>query len=111
MQTLLGLYNVNFIFNFASTNVKYNAHVAFALFAIILIIGGILNVFSSHLLALFNRVSVWWNVIGVAVIVVILVAVPEPPPERLVRVRPPDQQLGLPPTLRTGSSCCRSASC
>jgi amino acid transporter len=76
VQTLLGLYNVNFIFNFASTNVKYNAHVAFALFAIILIIGGILNVFSSHLLALFNRVSVWWNVIGVAVIVVILLAVP-----------------------------------
>src|ERR1700744_1322555 len=32
LQALLGLYNVNFIFNFASTNITYNAHVAFALF-------------------------------------------------------------------------------
>ncbi|HET9093511.1 MAG TPA: amino acid permease, partial [Solirubrobacteraceae bacterium] len=29
-QYLLGLYNVNFIFNFASTNVHYAAHVVFA---------------------------------------------------------------------------------
>jgi amino acid transporter len=73
---LLGLYNVNFIFNFASTNVKYLAHVYFAAFAIILIVAGLLNVFSSHLMSLFNRVSVWWNVVGVAVIVVLLVTVP-----------------------------------
>jgi amino acid transporter len=76
LVTLLGLYNVNFIFNFASANVHYQAHVFFAMFAVILIIGGLLNVFSSHLMSLFNRVSVWWNVIGVAVIVVILLAVP-----------------------------------
>ena len=76
VQSLLGLYNVNFIFNFASTNAHYNAHVAFALFVIILIVGGLINVFSSHLVSLFNNVSVWWHVIGVAVIVVILIAVP-----------------------------------
>jgi amino acid transporter len=76
VQTLLGLYNVNFVFNFASTNVKYNDHVAFALFAIILIVGGLLNVFSSQLVSLFNRISVWWHVIGVAVIVVLLLVVP-----------------------------------
>jgi len=76
LQTLLGLYNVNFIFNFESTNVKYVAHTIFALMVVILVVGGLINVFSSQLLALFNRVSVWWNVIGVAAIVVILIAVP-----------------------------------
>ena len=76
LQTLLGLYNVDFIFNFTSTNVKYNAHVIFALMAIIMVLGGLINVFSSHLVSLFNRVSVWWHVIGVAVIIVILLAVP-----------------------------------
>jgi amino acid transporter len=76
LVTLLGLYNVNFIFNFASTNVHYLAHIDFAVFAVILIVAGLLNVFSSHLMSLFNRVSVWWNVVGVAVIVVLLLAVP-----------------------------------
>jgi amino acid transporter len=76
LSALLGLYNVNFIFNFASTNVHYGAHVVFAVFAVILIIHGLINIFSGHLVSLFNGVSVWWHVIGVAVIVVLLVAVP-----------------------------------
>ncbi len=76
LQFLLGLYNVNFIFNFASTNVHYGAHVVFALFAVILLIHGLINVFSGHLVSIFNGISVWWHVLGVAVIVVLLVAVP-----------------------------------
>ena len=47
LSALLGLFNVNFVFNFASTNVHYYAHVVFAMFAIILIIHGLINVFSS----------------------------------------------------------------
>ncbi len=77
---LLGLYNVHFIFNFAkaaaATDVHYTAHVEFAVFLVILAFDLIVNVFSSHLVSLFNGVSVWWHVIGVAVIVVLLVAVP-----------------------------------
>jgi amino acid transporter len=76
LQYLLGLYNVNFIFNFASANVHYGAHVVFALFALILLIHGLINVFTGHLVSIFNGVSVWWHVIGVAVIVVLLIAVP-----------------------------------
>ena len=76
LQYLLGLYNLDFIFNFASTNVHYDAHVVFALFAVILIVHGLINIFSGHLVSIFNGVSVWWHVIGVAVIVVLLVAVP-----------------------------------
>ncbi len=80
LMNLLGLYNVHFIFNFAKaaagTNVHYSAHVNFALFAFLLVIHGLVNVFSSHLVSIFNGVSVWWHVLGVAVIVVILIAVP-----------------------------------
>jgi amino acid transporter len=77
---LLGLYHVNFIFNFtkaaAGTDVHYTAHVTFAVFLAALTLHGLINVFSSHLVSLFNGISVWWHVIGVAVIVVILIAVP-----------------------------------
>jgi amino acid transporter len=76
VQYLLSLFSVNFIFNFTSTNVKYNAHVVMALFVVILAIGLVVNVFWNRLLTLFNGISVWWNVFGVAVIVVILIVVP-----------------------------------
>jgi amino acid transporter len=80
LMNLLGLYNVHFIFNFAkasaATDVHYSAHVNFALFAFLLIVHGLINVFSSHLVSIFNGISVWWHLIGVAVIVVILVLVP-----------------------------------
>ncbi|HEY1523251.1 MAG TPA: amino acid permease [Solirubrobacteraceae bacterium] len=76
LSYLLGLYNVNFVFNFASANVHYGAHVVFVMFALILILHGLINVFSGHLVSIFNGVSVWWHVIGVAVIVVVLIAVP-----------------------------------
>ena len=54
----------------------YDAHVVFALFALILLIHGLINVFSGHLVSIFNGVSVWWHVVGVAVIVILLIAVP-----------------------------------
>jgi amino acid transporter len=80
LMNLLGIYNVHFIFNFAKaaagTNVHYSAHVNFALFAAILALHGLVNIFSGHLVSIFNGISVWWHVIGVAVIVVLLVAVP-----------------------------------
>src|SRR5581483_7149397 len=80
LTNLLGLYDLHFIFNFgkalAGTNVHYTAHVEFAVFALILIFHGLINIFSSHLVSLFTNISVWWHVIGVAVIVVILIAGP-----------------------------------
>ncbi|MCW3028544.1 MAG: amino acid permease [Solirubrobacterales bacterium] len=80
LMNLLGLYNVHFIFNYAkasaATDVHYTAHVNFALFGAILLLGLLINVFRSHLVAVVNNISVWWHVIGVAVIVVLLIAVP-----------------------------------
>ena len=79
-----------------ATNVHYSAHVMFALFAIILIIHGLINVFSSHLVSLFNSVSVWWNVVGVAVIVV-------HPDRRAQPPREPSYVFGTRPTNRASA--------
>ncbi len=76
VDLLLAFYKVNFLANFNSTNVHYNAHVTFVLFLAILIFHGLINVFSGHLVSLFNGVSVWWHVVGVAVIIVVLIVVP-----------------------------------
>jgi amino acid transporter len=83
LMNLLGLYNLHFIFNFpkaagltGSATVHYTAHVNFALFGALLLLHGLINVFSSHLVSIFNGISVWWHVIGVTVIVVMLLAVP-----------------------------------
>jgi len=76
MNATLGLYNLHFILNFGTTNPQDILSHTFALFVVILLLHGLLNVFSSQLVSLFNQVSVWWHVLGVAVIVVILIAVP-----------------------------------
>jgi amino acid transporter len=80
LMNLLGIYNVHFIFNFAKAaageNLHYSAHVNFALFAFLLTLHGLINVFSSHLVSIFNGISVWWHVIGVTAIIVLLIAVP-----------------------------------
>ena len=49
----------------------------FALFVIIMIVVTLINIFSSQLLALVNNISVWWHVFGTAVVVGILIFVPE----------------------------------
>jgi amino acid transporter len=45
----------------------------FALFVVILAIHALINIYSSHLVALFNNISVFWHVAGVAVIIGILI--------------------------------------
>jgi amino acid transporter len=80
LMNLLGLYNVHFIFDFskasAFTDVHYSAHVNFALFACLLTLHGLINVFSSHLVSIFNGISVWWHLVGVTIIVIILILMP-----------------------------------
>src|SRR5580704_7107748 len=48
----------------------------FLYFLAILILAAIVNIFSSHLLSIFNNVSVWWHVFGAAAIILILVFLP-----------------------------------
>lgn len=47
-----------------------------AIFAGVLLLHGVLNTFGVRVLDLFNRVSVWWHLIGVAFIVAVLFIVP-----------------------------------
>ena len=50
----------------------YSLTRVFIEFVVILVLAGAVNIFSSHLLALLNNISVWWHVIGATVIVAML---------------------------------------
>ena len=50
---------------------------AFWVFALIVVLHALINIYSSHLVALFNNISVFVHVIGVAIIIGILIIVPE----------------------------------
>jgi len=55
----------------------YSLTRTFVIFLIILAASAIINIFSSHLLAVINNVSVWWHVAGAAAVIVILWVIPE----------------------------------
>jgi len=55
----------------------YSLTRVFVTFLLVLIVVSVLNIFSSHLMAVMNNVSVWWHVVGASVIVLILVFVPD----------------------------------
>ncbi len=59
-------------------NLGYPTVRVFIIFTVILIIAASLNIFGSRILAMMNNVSVWWHVIGAAVIIVILAFVLKP---------------------------------
>jgi len=46
-------------------------------FLIVLVLVALINVFSSHLLAVINNVSVWWHVLGAAAVIAILILIPD----------------------------------
>jgi amino acid transporter len=73
MNTVFGLYGFN-LFNGESGNFL---HGTFALFVVILAFHAVVNIAGSHLVARFNSISVWWHVAGVAVILVVLILVPD----------------------------------
>jgi len=55
----------------------YSLSRVFVTFLVILILASVLNIFSGHLMAIMNNVSVWWHVVGVAAIVLLLVFLPD----------------------------------
>jgi amino acid transporter len=75
LNTVLGLHHVN-IFNGEGT-AKAFAHGTFWLFVIILAVHATVNILGSHLVAMFNSISVWWHVAGVAIIILVLIFVPD----------------------------------
>jgi amino acid transporter len=55
----------------------YSLDRVFVEFMIILILASLINIFSSHLLAILNNISVWWHVFGAAAVVLILIILPK----------------------------------
>jgi amino acid transporter len=77
LNSTLAFYGAHILgVNFGTTSVQAALHHTFVLFAILLVVHALINIFSSHLVAMFTNISVWWHVIGVMAIIVILVAVP-----------------------------------
>jgi amino acid transporter len=49
----------------------------FVFFVVILALIALINIFSSHLLAIINNISVWWHVAGASFLVLVLIFVPD----------------------------------
>ncbi len=75
LNALLGLYGLDLGFvNFGDT--KHILTETFGLFVVILILHTVVNIFTSHLVAIFNSISVFWHVIGVTALVAVFIFVP-----------------------------------
>ena len=55
----------------------YSLSRVFWMFLIILFLTALINIFGGHLLAMLNNISVWWHVAGAAIIIAILIFLPE----------------------------------
>ncbi|GAA3679870.1 amino acid permease [Arthrobacter ginkgonis] len=55
----------------------YSLTRVFLIFIGVLAVVTLLSIFSSHLLAIFNNISVWWHVIGTVAIIAIIIFVPQ----------------------------------
>ena len=76
LNILLGLYGLNiFGVNFGDTSHVLGEQ--FLLFLIILVLYTVVNIFADRFLALMNNISVGWHLLGVAIILGILIIVPD----------------------------------
>ncbi len=76
MNTTFGEFGFN-LFKGESADPKAFLHGTFFLFLIILALHAVINILGSHLVARVNSISVFWHVAGVAVILAILIFVPD----------------------------------
>jgi amino acid transporter len=76
LNATLGVYGVDiFGVNFADTESILAEQ--WLLFFLIMVLYTLVNVFGDRLLAMFNNISVGWHVLGVAVVIALLVFVPD----------------------------------
>jgi len=73
LNTLLGDFFSSYATGFLGGNLLNQQ---FFWFMAIMILVAVVNIFSSHLLAVINNVSVWWHVAGAAIVVGILIFAP-----------------------------------
>jgi amino acid transporter len=65
----LGTYSKSWADGYSLTRV-------FVIFLVVLVLVALVNIFSSHLLAILNNISVWWHVAGATLVVGILLFAP-----------------------------------
>ena len=70
LDLTLGTFSESWLTNYSLTR-------TFIIFVIILALSATVNIFSSHLLAVINNISVWWHVAGAAIVILILIFIPE----------------------------------
>src|SRR6266508_3731915 len=76
LANIFGLYKLNVLgINFGDD--QHLLSETFLLFGLILLLHVFINIRGSHLVAIFNSISVWWHILGVAVIVGVLILVPD----------------------------------
>ena len=56
---------------------SYSLTRVFITFVVILALAATANIFSGHLLAIVNNISVWWHVAGATIVILILIVVPD----------------------------------
>jgi amino acid transporter len=74
LNTFIDLFSDGYATGFLGGNYLYQQ---FFWFAVLMVVITAINVFSSHLLAVINNVSVWWHVFGAAIVVLVLVFGPD----------------------------------
>jgi amino acid transporter len=68
---------IGFFITLYDSDFGLTAQKIFVIYMIVLIVHGLLNTFGVKLVALLSDISVWWHVIGVAVIFVTLLVIPD----------------------------------
>ena len=56
---------------------SYSLTRVFIWFVVIMLMAALANIFSGHLLAVINNISVWWHVAGAVIVVAVLIIVPD----------------------------------
>ncbi|MEV0669665.1 amino acid permease [Mycobacterium sp. NPDC050441] len=70
LDLTLGTFSESWLAGYSLTRV-------FIMFLIILAASAVINIFSSHLLAVINNISVWWHVAGATAVIAILWLLPD----------------------------------
>ena len=62
LDLTLGTFSESWLADYSLTRI-------FIMFVIILVVVATINIFSAHLLAVINNISVWWHVVGAAAVI------------------------------------------
>ena len=55
----------------------YSLNRVFIWFVVLMVLAAVANIFKGHLLAVINNISVWWHVAGAAIVILVLIIVPD----------------------------------